>query len=168
MKWNQLKGAKEYTIYIFNKNNKDLKYIENICCLDYIKNKKIEIGNETDPTYIGIYTTQSNSYNIKEEGVYNVTVVANLEGNIPLKYIFKEFVYDSSLPPSDETNDDGGDNTLLIVLVTVIPITLIIIGVVVYILWKKREKNIEKLLPDENEVNQGLVRESVVPNQEQE
>ena len=168
LKWNQLKGAKEYTIYIFNKNNKDLKYIENICYLDYIKNKKIEIGNETDPTYIGIYTTQSNSYNIKEEGVYNVTVVANLEGNIPLKYIFKEFVYDSSLPPSDETNDDGGDNTLLIVLVTVIPITLIIIGVVVYILWKKREKNIEKLLPDENEVNQGLVRESVVPNQEQE
>ena len=169
LKWNQLKGAKEYTIYIFNKNNKDLKYIENICYLDYIKNKKIEIGNETDPTYIGIYTTQSNSYNIKEEGVYNVTVVANLEGNIPLKYIFKEFVYDSSLPPSDETNDDDeGDNTLLIVLVTVIPITLIIIGVVVYILWKKREKNIEKLLPDENEVNQGLVRESVVPNQEQE
>jgi len=166
LKWNALNGAKEYTIYIFNKKNEDIKYIENICYLDSIKGSNMELKNESDPTYIGIYTTQDNFYDIKEEGKYIVTVVANLENDIPLKFIFKEFEYDSSRPPDDENEDDDNDNTLVIVLSIVIPIVIIIIGIIIFVLWKKRNKDLEKELPREDDDGQALIRETVNTNQE--
>ena len=160
LKWNGLKGAKEYTIYIFNQKHEDVKYIENICYLDSIKGSNTELKNESDPTYIGIYTTKDNYYNIKEEGVYTVTVVANLENDIPLKFIFKEYKYDSSSEPYDEDEDDN-DNTLVIVLSVVIPIVIIIIGIIVFVLWRKRNKDIERDLPKEDDDGQALIRETV-------
>ena len=162
-----LNGVKEYTIYVFNQKNEDLKYIDNICYLDSIKNKNMELKSETDPTYIGIYTTTENSYTIKEEGVYIITVVANLENEMPLKYIFKQFKYDSSLDPhdddkTDEDKDkDNGDNkTLIIALAVAIPIVIILIGIIIFILWKKRNQDIEKNIPAEED-SQALVRDTL-------
>ena len=37
--WNKLNDAIEYTIYIFNSKNEEVKYIQNICYLDFIKKK---------------------------------------------------------------------------------------------------------------------------------
>ena len=170
LKIDSLNGVKEYTIYVFNQKHEDLKYIQNICYLDSLKNKIMELKNETDPTYIGIYTTNNTTYTIKEEGIYIITVVANLEDNMPLNYIFKEFKYDSNLSPDDDKDDkdhegdDGNDNTLVIVLSIVIPIIIIIIGILVFILWKKRKKSsesIESKLPIEDDDNQALVRETL-------
>ena len=168
LKIDSLNGVKEYTIYVFNQKHEDLKYIQNICYLDSLKNKIMELKNETDPTYIGIYTTNNTTYTIKEEGIYIITVVANLEDNMPLNYIFKEFKYDSNLSPDDDDKDhegdDGNDNTLVIVLSIVIPIIIIIIGILVFILWKKRKKSsesIESKLPIEDDDNQALVRETL-------
>ena len=129
--------------------------------------KNMELKSETDPTYIGIYTTTENSYTIKEEGVYIITVVANLENEMPLKYIFKQFKYDSSLDPhdddkTDEDKDkDNGDNkTLIIALAVAIPIVIILIGIIIFILWKKRNQAIEKNIPAEED-SQALVRDTL-------
>ena len=176
LQWNKLNGAKEYTLYIFNIKNKDAKYIENICYLDSIIKENTTIKNETDPTYIGIYTTKENSYDIKEEGVYLTTVVANLEDNILLKFIFKAYEYDSSLPPHTDSDtsipdDEGGegeegeDHTLLIVLLTVIPTVIIIILVISYILWKRKKKDLEQFLPPD-EGNQALIRETMASKEQ--
>ena len=160
LNWNALNGVQEYTIYIFNQKNENIKYIENICYLDTIKIN--DLKNETDPDYIGIYTTKTNSYNIKEEGIYIITVVANLGDNIPLKYIFKEFKYDSSLPHHDDSEDK--DNTLAIVLGIVIPIIVILIIVIIVIVLKKRKnQDIEKKLPGEDD-KQALIRETLNSN----
>ena len=163
--WDDLK-AKEYTIYIFNKNNENLNYIDNICFLDSIKKNKNDfmLKNETDPSYIGIYTSQVNSYDIKESGKYYITVVA--ESQDPFKYIFNKFEYDSNKPPDDDDKDEEeeeSDNTLLIVLSVVIPIIIIAIIILVYILWKKKKKDISQDIPEESEK---LVRDTIMTNTE--
>ena len=86
--------------------------------------------------------------------------MANLENDIPLKFIFKEYKYDSSSEPYDEDEDDN-DNTLVIVLSVVIPIVIIIIGIIVFVLWRKRNKDIERDLPKEDDDGQALIRETV-------
>ena len=163
LKWNTINGVKEYIIYIFNQKNENIKYIQNICYLDTIRIN--DLKNETDPNYIGIYTTKNNSYNIKEEGIYIITVVANLEN---IKFIFKEFKYDSSLPPhddSDDNKDDDGNNTLVIVLSIVIPIIIIIIIIIIVIIYKRRNQDIEKDLPSEDD-KIGLIRDTTNSNNE--
>ena len=159
LNWNKINGVKEYIIYIFNSKNENVKYIQNICYLDSInKNKtQMELKNETDPTYIGIYTTTNNSFNVKEEGIYYITVVANLENSYPLKYAFNEIKYDSSLPP---TPDEPSSHTLAIVLGVCIPLVIIITIIIVVILVKrKRNQDIERNMPqDDNDSNQALVR----------
>ena len=161
--WDNL-NAKEYTIYVFNKKNENLTYIDNICFLESVK-KKMEdykLKNESDPSYIGIYTTGSNNYDIKEEGKYYITVVAESDGL--LKYIFNKIEYDSSKQPDDNDKDeDEEDHTLLIVLSVVIPIIIIAIIILVYILWRKKKNDISKDLPEEN---QQLIRNTVMTNNE--
>ena len=157
--WTNLKGAKEYTIYVFNSKNENVKYIENICYLKTLKKTQLnnELKDETDPTYIGIYTTTSNSFEVKEKGVYYITIVTNLENNYPLNYVFKEITYDSS-KPSPEPEPDKKSNTLAIILGICIPLVIIIvIVVVVIIVRKKRNKDIEQNLPDDDAA-EALVR----------
>ena len=121
-----------------------------------------KLKNESDPSYIGIYTTGSNNYDIKEEGKYYITVVAESDGL--LKYIFNKIEYDSSKQPDDNDKDeDEEDHTLLIVLSVVIPIIIIAIIILVYILWRKKKNDISKDLPEEN---QQLIRNTVMTNNE--
>ena len=122
-----------------------------------------KLKNESDPSYIGIYTTGSNNYDIKEEGKYYITVVAESDGL--LKYIFNKIEYDSSKQPddNDKDNNEDEDHTLLIVLSVVIPIIIIAIIILVYILWRKKKNDISKDLPEEN---QQLIRNTVMTNNE--
>ena len=154
LNWNKLNGAKEYKIFVFNTKNENVKYIQNICYLDSIKNNNPFSKNETDPEYIGIYTTTENTYELKEEGIYYVTVMANLEDSYPLKYIFKEIEYDSKKPPK---KDD--DNNLALILGIVIPVVVIILVAVliIFIIYKKKKQNAEKNLLEEG---QALVRDT--------
>ena len=163
LNWANLKGAKEYTIYVFNSQNENVKYIENICYLKSIKKTQLnnELKDETDPTYIGIYTTTSNSFEVKEKGVYYITVVANLENNYPLNYVFNEIKYNSSEPspqPGPGPDDNPKSNTLAIVLGICIPLVIIItVIVVIFIVKKKRNQDIEQNLPDDDAA-EALVR----------
>ncbi len=163
LNWANLKGAKEYTIYVFNSKNENVKYIENICYLKSIKKSQLknELKDETDPTYIGIYTTTSNSFEVKEKGVYYITVVANLENNYPLNYVFNEIKYNSSEPspqPGPGPDDNPKSNTLAIVLGICIPLVIIIaVVVVIFIVKKKRNQDIEQNLPDDDAA-EALVR----------
>ena len=143
--WTKLNNADEYTIYIFNQKNKDIKYIQNICYLDYIKSKNIKEQKETDPEYIGIYSTKENYYNVKEEGIYLISVVANLGNKIPLKYIFKEIKYDSNLVPHNGINNKNGNIKLILIISLSVGIPLIIIAIIILIFYirKKRRKNYE-------------------------
>ena len=175
--WRNLEGVKEYIIFIFNTKNDKVKYIQNICYLDslkedYEKNKQNYLNkNETDPDYIGIYTTTDKNFSVKEEGIYYVTVMGYMENKYPLKYIFNDIKYDSSLPPetdSDNNSDSDSDNneeesgsTLAIVLGITIPIVVIGIAVAVYFIWKKKKEKdseIDEDLPDVG--NEALVRET--------
>ena len=52
LNWNKLNGAKEYKIFVFNTKNENVKYIQNICYLDSIKNNNPFSKNETDPEFI--------------------------------------------------------------------------------------------------------------------
>ena len=116
--------------------------------------KMLNIFKILDPEYIGIYTTTENTYELKEEGIYYVTVMANLEDSYPLKYIFKEIEYDSKKPPK---KDD--DNNLALILGIVIPVVVIILVAVliIFIIYKKKKQNAEKNLLEEG---QALVRDT--------
>ena len=149
--WPNLNGAKEYTIYVFNSKNENIKYIQNICYLKSINKNKLnnELKDETDPSYIGVYTTTSNSFEIKEKGTYNITVVANLD--YPLNYVFKEI----------EFNSTNKTNTIAIILGICIPLVIIItIVVVVFIVKKKKKQDIEKNLSENDDAGEALVRPS--------
>ena len=157
--WSNLNGAKEYTLYVFNAQNENIKYIENICYLDLIKKNKlnIELKDETDPTYIGIYTTTTNTYDIKEKGIFYITVVANLENSYPLNYVFHEIKYNSTEPP--KPTPEPTSNNLGLILGICIPLVAIIIIIVVVIIVKKRKNlSIGNLPTEDNDSSQALVR----------
>ena len=157
--WSNLNGAKEYTLYVFNAQNENIKYIENICYLDLIKKNKlnIELKDETDPTYIGIYTTTTNTYDVKEKGIFYITVVANLENSYPLNYVFHEIKYNSTEPP--KPTPEPTSNNLGLILGICIPLVAIIIIIVVVIIVKKRKnRSIDNLPTEDNDSSQALVR----------
>ena len=157
--WSNLNGAKEYTLYVFNAQNENIKYIENICYLDLIKKNKsnIELKDETDPTYIGIYTTTTNTYDVKEKGIFYITVVANLENSYPLNYVFHEIKYNSTEPP--KPTPEPTSNNLGLILGICIPLVAIIIIIVVVIIVKKRKnRSIGNLPTEDNDSSQALVR----------
>ena len=172
--WRSLEGVKEYVIFIFNTKNEKAKYIQNICYLDtlikdYEDNKENYLKkNETDPDYIGIYKTTEKNFTVKEEGIYYVTVMGYMENKYPLKYVFNDIKYDSSLPPVTDSDNDSdkkeeeSPHTLAIILGITIPLVVIAIAVAIYFIWKKKkekEENIDENLPDVG--NEALVRETV-------
>ena len=151
LKWASFKSAKEYVVYVFNKKNEDLKYIRNPCYLDFIHKNNLIQKDENDTTYIGIYTTTSNNYELKENGTFIATVMANLEGKIPMKYIYNSFNYDSNAEPYDEDDDDDNNNTLLIVLLVLVPIIIILIVVLIIILIRRNKQKEITDLPEDRE-----------------
>ena len=148
VKWPKLKDVKQYVLYVFNKKHEDLKYVRNPCYLDFIhKNQLSNKNDEDDSSYIGIYTTTDNEYKLKENGTFIATVMANLEGGIPMKYVYNEFNFNSSAEPYDEDDDDS--NTLLIVLLVLVPVIIILIVVLVIILIRRNKQKEMNDLPEE-------------------
>ena len=130
LKWEKIEGVKEYIVYVFNKKNEDIKYIQNPCYLDYIQKNDLLDKNESDITYVAHYSAGTNNYlDLKENGTYVTTVMANLEGKMPMKFIYNEYNYNSSAEPydEDEDKDKESDYTPLIVLLVTIPIIIILI-----------------------------------------
>ena len=117
--------------------------------------------NESDITYVAHYSAGTNNYlELKENGTYVTSVMANLEGKMPMKFIYNEYTYNSSAEPYDEDEDEDkneeSDYTLLIVLLVTIPIIIILIIVLIVILVKKSkqtESNNVKEGPDVKLIN---------------
>jgi hypothetical protein len=155
LKWNPVNNVKEYVVYVFNEKNEDLKYIQNPCFLDHIQKNDIN-ANENETSYVAHYTTGNNYYELSENGTFITTVVANMGEKMPMKFIYKEYAYNSSAEPYDEDTDDG-NNTVLITLLVVIPIlVIIIIIVIVYICRKNKQKEIHI----DKDLNRKLVRDT--------
>ena len=149
LKWNKVDGVKEYIVYVFNKQNEDIKYIHNPCYLDFVQNNNDVIKNENDTTYVASYSTKKNSFEVKEEGLYVTTVMANMEGKMPMKFIYNELAYNSSAEPYDE--DEGKSHALLIALCILIPIIIILIVILIVILVKRKKEKELGAMPDEKE-----------------
>ena len=82
--------------------------------------------------------------------------MANMGEKMPMKFIYKEYAYNSSAEPYDEDTDDG-DNTLLVVLLVIIPILVIIIIIlIVYLIRKNKQKEIHI----DKDLNRKLVRDT--------
>jgi len=145
IKWEGLEGVKEYTAFVFNENNEELKYIKNPCFLDYIQKKNIssqQLMNENDTSYIAHYSAGTNNeLQLNENGTFIVTVMADLEGKMPLKFIYNEFKFNSSAQPDD---DDDGNNTLLIVFAIILPLVFlsVIFLIICFVRKKKDEINV--------------------------
>ena len=85
--------------------------------------KEVINADENETSYIAHYTTGNNYYELSENGTFITTVVANMGEKMPMKFIYKEYAYNSSAEPYDEDTDDG-DNTLLVVLLVLILIII--------------------------------------------
>ena len=156
LKWNPVNNVKEYVVFVFNEKNEDLKYIQNPCFLDHIQKSYIN-ESENETSYIAHYTTGNNYYELSENGTFITTVVANMGEKMPMKFIYKEYAYNSSAEPYDEDTDDDGDNTLLIELLVIIPILVIIIIIlIVYLVRKNKQKEIHI----DKDLNRKLVRDT--------
>ena len=167
LKWEKLKGVKNYVVYIFNKENEDIKYINNPCYLDYVNNNNLIKKNENDTDYVANYTTNKNYYEVKEKGIYMTTVLANLEGNIPMKYVYNALQYNSSSEPYDE-GDDSKTNTLLILLLVFIPIIIILIVVLIILLIRKnKQKEITNLPEERTKLIRDTTNSNSISGQEQ-
>ena len=159
LKWEKLNGAKNYTVYIFNLENEDIKYIRNPCYLDYISKNNLIKKNENDSNYVASYSTNKNNYEVKEIGIYMTTVLANLEGDIPMKFVYNELKYNSSSEPYDE--DEDSSNTLLILLLIFIPVIIILIVVLIVLLVRRNNKLKDESMPDERTK---LIRDTTTSN----
>ena len=149
LKWPKLDGAKEYIVYVFNTENEDIKYIQNPCYLDFVRNNNSDEKNATDPTYVASYSSKNNYYMVKENGIFITTVMANVEGKMLMKYIYNQLKYNSSAEPYDEDEEES-DYALLIVLSILIPIILIIIVVlIVFYVKRKKQQDINNNIPEE-------------------
>ena len=143
LKWDKIDGVKEYIVYVFDEENEDLKYIHNPCYLDYIQKNNTTIDYlefENNSSYIAHYSAGTNNQlELKENGTFITTVMADLEGKFPMKLIYKEFYYNSSVEPPDEDDDDES-NALLIVISIILPIILIVLIVLVIFLRRKKKQ----------------------------
>ena len=149
LKWNKVDGVKEYIVYVFNKQNEDIKYIHNPCYLDFVQRNNYVEKNENDTTYVASYSTKKNSYEVKEIGLYVTTVMANIEGKMPMKFIYNELNYNSSAEPYDEDEDES--HALLIALCILIPIIIILIVVLIVILIRRKKEKELSAMPEERE-----------------
>ena len=157
LKWNKVDGVKEYIVYVFNKKNEDIKYIRNPCYLDFIQKNNFGEKNENDTTYVASYSTTNNNLELKEIGLYVTTVMANVEGKIPMKFVYNEANYNSSAEPYDEDDDENKSHALLISLCILIPIIIILIVILIVVLIKRKKEKEIRGIPEEE---QKLVRDT--------
>ena len=165
VEWEKIESIKQYDAFVLNENNTYNPYLKNPCLLQSIKNNNtnLEITRNinTNDSYIKYYSCNNNSLTIKEKGRYVIVVSANIEGNIPLIYIYDEIIFDSNLvpPDDDDDGDDEDDDSMgkgtIIFLAIALPLVIIIVIVLLIVLLKSKKKDIKV-----EETNQYLVRET--------
>ena len=161
LRWPSLDGVKEYIIYVFHTENKNLKYLHNPCFLEELKKNNSFKQGENETNYMACYSSGTQAfYKLKEEGIFITTVMANLEGKMPMKFIYNELRYNSSEEPHADGDDEDDDNTLVIVLLVLIPIIFIIVVAIIIILIKRRKQ--KEIKPDIDE--QQLIRNTTNSN----
>jgi len=168
VEWEALEGINNYDIYVLDENNSYVPYLKNPCLLEAIKNNELNNLNGNG-SYIKHYSSNNSYINLEEKGRYIVTISANIEGKVPLAYIYDETVYDSSLvppepepepepqPDPDKKDDDDNSDTIIFLAVS-IPLVIIVVLIVLLFLSKKKNNF------DIDNNNEGLVRESIESN----
>ena len=161
VEWETLDGINNYDIYILDENNSYVPFLKNPCLLESIKNNELKNINGNG-SYIKHYSSNKNYIKLEEKGKYFVTVSANVEGKVPLVYIYDDVVYDSSLIPPEPgpgpepgpDDDDNGSGTIIFLAIS-IPLVIIVV-LIILILLSKKKANI-----DEVDNNQVLIRETL-------
>ena len=128
--WQNISNVDLYEIYVLDENNEKIKYLKNPCFL-----KTIKENND----YIKYYSTKNNYYTLEEKGNYTVVVSANVQGKLPLIFIYNELKYSSKEEHKEEDDSNTLFWVLLISIILVVIIVLVIIVLVVIKLKKKKE-----------------------------
>jgi len=168
--WETLDGINNYDVYVLDENNSYALYLKNPCLLNSIKNNELKNLNGNG-SYIKHYSSNNNYIKLEEKGRYIVTVSANIEGKVPLIYIYDEIVYDSSLippepepdpepkpDPDDDQKDDNDSTGTIVFLAISIPLVIIVVLIVLIFLSKKKNSI------DIDNNNEALIRETVETN----
>lgn len=164
VEWEALGNNKKYDVLVLNENNTYAEYLDNPCFLESIKNNISFLNINNNDSYIKYYSVNNNSITMKEEGRYIVAVSINVEGKVPLVYIYDKVIYDSSSVKPDENDDEDGGKGTIIFLAIALPIVLIVVLILLIVLIKsKKNPSIELQEPKDS-----LVRDTTQTNQSEE
>ena len=87
---------------------------------------------------------ETNSITMEVKGKYNVVVSVNVEGKVPLVYIYDKILYDSSLVPPDddgEDDDDNGGKGTTIFLAIALPVVIIVVLILLFVLIRAKKNS---------------------------
>ena len=143
VEWEKMENVKQYDVFVLDENNTFVQYFNNPCFLQSIKNNSTNISINTNDSYIKYYSTNNNNINLEEKGKYNVIISTNVEGEVPLVYIYGKIIYDSDLIPPDDDDDDKDDedeNGTLIFLAIALPLVIIIVIILLIVLINSKKK----------------------------
>lgn len=143
IEWEIIENNQHYDVFVVDENNTIVPYLDNPCLLENIKNNNKDLFINNNDSYIKYYSINSNSIEMKEKGRYNIIVSTNIEGKVPLVYIYDKIIYDSSNvpPPDDEENDDSGNGTIIFLAIA-LPLVIIIVLVLLIILIRAKKNPI--------------------------
>ena len=162
IKWEKLDNINKYDVFILDENNTYAEYLDNPCFLQSIKNNSTNLYLNGNGSYIKYYSVDTNSITIEEKGKYNVLVSVNVEGKVPLVYIYDKVIYDSGEEPPDDDDDDdkddddkGGKGTVIFLAIA-LPIVIIVVIILLCVLIKSKKSAAISL----EEPSESLVRET--------
>ena len=142
VEWEKMENCSQYDVFVLDENNTFVPYLKNPCLLQYIKNNSTNISNNNN-SYIQYYSTNNSYINLEEKGKYNVIIATNIEGEIPLVYIYDKIIYDSDMTPPDDDEDDKeeeADSGTLLFLAIALPLVIIIVIILLIVLIKSKKK----------------------------
>ena len=142
IEWEKFENNDKYDVFILDENNTYSQYLNNPCLLQAIKNNSTNLFLNNDNSYIKYYSLETNSMTIEEKGKYNIVVSVNVEGKVPLVYIYDKILYDSSLVPPDDDGengkDDGGKGTAIFLAIA-LPVVIIVVLILLFVLIRAKK-----------------------------
>ena len=153
VEWEVIENMKQYDVFILDENNSFVPYLNNPCFLQSIKDNNTNIYINNNDSYIKHKVTNNNNITIEEKVKCNIIVSTNINGKVPLIYIYDKIIYDpNSIPPEpddggddsdsdnnkDDEDEDGGNGTLIFVAVA-LPLVIIIVLVLLIVLIKSKK-----------------------------
>lgn len=144
IEWEKFENNEKYDVFILDENNTYSQYLNNPCLLQSIKNNPTNLYFINDNSYIKYYSLETNSITMEVKGKYNVVVSVNVEGKVPLVYIYDKILYDSSLVPPDddgEDDDDNGGKGTTIFLAIALPAVIIVVLILLFVLIRAKKNS---------------------------